>query len=154
MPMYTYRCEKCGYSFQELKPYEKRDEGVACTLCGGVAQRNAAELFGIHTTIDSRTETVYTDKEIDKVVGEASSKKWAMYEQKRKERKEKKWKGAEPKPINMPRGPDGKFAPLMSLGDNSEKSIRKEYVSALQEHRSARAKKGESQFEGPGLSID
>jgi len=74
MPMYTYRCSKCEYVFEEIKVYEKRDECPACALCGGVSVRDAAELFGIQTGIDSRSETVYPDQEIDKVVGEAAEK--------------------------------------------------------------------------------
>ena len=154
MPMYTYKCENCDFVFEELMSYDKRDSGVKCSLCGGSSVRNAAEIFGVHTILNAQTDTIYTPKEIDKVVGSDSDKKWAGYDErwrkKYEERQQKRWKGATPAPVNIPRDPDGKFSPLMHLGDDKQKSLRKEYSTALQEHRAERKRKGLGQFDGPG----
>jgi len=53
--------------------------------------------------------------------------------------------------VKLPQSSDGKFMPVMALGDRSEREKKKEYVSALQDHRKKRSAKGQSQFGGPGL---
>jgi len=157
MPMYTYKCESCGFVFEDLVSFEKRDTDVTCSLCKGKAIRGAAEVFGMHTTLNPRTDTIYSPKEIDKVVGAESEKKWAGYDERWKkryeERQKKRWNGAEPAPVNIPRDSDGKYSPVMHLGNNEVKSLRKEFSSALQEHRAERVKKGEAQFEAPGAIV-
>jgi putative FmdB family regulatory protein len=154
MPIYTYKCSSCGYVFEELVSYEKRDEGVGCSLCKGAAVRSAAETFGISTTLNPQTDTIYSNKEIDQVVGRESEKKWAGYNEQwnrvYKERQQKRWKGAEPKMLDLPKDPDGKISPIMHLGDNKQKGIRKEFSTALQEHRAERQSRGEAQCDAPG----
>jgi putative FmdB family regulatory protein len=152
--MYTYKCTGCGFVFEELVSYEKRDSTTSCSICHSNAVRNAAEIFGVHTTLNPKTDTIYSPKEIDKVVGTESAKKWAGYNEAWRPayeaRQQKRWKGAQPKVLDIPRDADGKFSPVMHLGDNKEKSLRKEYSTALQEHRAERVKKGIGQFDAPG----
>jgi hypothetical protein len=140
--------------FEELVSYDKRDSGVSCSLCKGESTRSPAEEFGIKTSIDPKTETVYTPKEIDKVVGEKSEKKWESYDtrwsQRYKERQQKRWNGATPSEVNIPKDSDGKYSPLMHLGDSEQRRARSEFSEALQNHREERSKKGLSQFDGPG----
>jgi len=33
MPLYEYRCEKCGQSFEKLRRMSAADEGVECPYC-------------------------------------------------------------------------------------------------------------------------
>lgn len=156
MPIYTYRCEKCGYIFEDLVSFEKKDEVKICELCKSNAVRNAAETFGVHTVLNARTDTIYSSKEIDKVVGKDAEKKRGYNEQWHKiyaERQKKRWKGTEPAPVNIPRDADGKFTPLMHLGDNKQRALRKEYSEALQEHRKERESKGIKQFDAPGSIV-
>jgi rubredoxin len=140
--------------FEDLAPYEKRDEDRKCKLCGSLAKRNVAELFGIKTTLDPRRDTIVTPKEIDKVVGEKAEKKWEGYDERWRaryaDRQKKRWGNKEPGVVNIPRDNDGKFTPIMHLGDKNQKAVRKEFVSALQEHRAERKQKGIPQFEAPG----
>ncbi len=154
MPIYTYTCKGCNYIFEELSSYETRDEAQSCPLCGEAAERNAAETFGIKTTIDPKRDTVYTPKEIDKVVGSDAEKKWAGYDKKwenhYKQRQAVRWGDKAPAEVKIPKESDGKYAPLMHLGDKKERSLRKEFSTALKEHRAEREKKGIKQFDAPG----
>jgi putative FmdB family regulatory protein len=33
MPIYEYRCEKCGRSFEKLKKFQDKDRDVQCPYC-------------------------------------------------------------------------------------------------------------------------
>ncbi len=48
MPMYSYRCEQCGETFEELVSMDRRDQ-VACPKCGGPVRRawEGKGVFGI-----------------------------------------------------------------------------------------------------------
>lgn len=152
MPLYTYKCKSCGHEFDEIIKYEKRDDPVPCKMCEKDSERMVAVPFGIKSEIDPKKDTVYTNKEIDKVVGKKSEEKWQGYDERWKkryeERRKRRWGDRTPQDLNIP-----KENPVMHLGDNKEKTVRKEFVDALQEHRKNREAKGIKQFDGPG-SID
>jgi putative FmdB family regulatory protein len=38
MPIYTYRCKKCKYDFEELKRVREDMGSALCPKCGGKAQ--------------------------------------------------------------------------------------------------------------------
>jgi putative FmdB family regulatory protein len=46
MPLYEYKCEKCGYRFEEIRPIGKADESCLCPECGEKAKR-IQSLFGL-----------------------------------------------------------------------------------------------------------
>lgn len=154
MPLYTYKCQKCGFVFEEIVSFEKRDDDPKCKLCNGESVRSAAETFSVKTTLNPKTDTIYSDKEIDKVVGAAAEKKWAGYDERWKggyaERQKKRWKGKEPTVLNIPKDADGKYSPVAHLGDGKQQAVRKEFSEALKEHREERKKKGIPQFDAPG----
>lgn len=155
MPMYTYKCAECGHEFDELVKYSVRDEAQVCKLCGKVTgSRKEVTRFGISTRIDPKRETVYSRKEIDKVVGSDAEKKWQGYDERWRgryeERQKKRWGDKEPGPVTIPKDSDGKYSPIMHLGDNKQRKFRKEYSEALKEHRAERKRKGIPQFDGPG----
>jgi putative FmdB family regulatory protein len=154
MPLYTYKCQKCGLVFEEIARFEKRDEAPPCKLCQGASVRNAAETFSVNTTLNPKTDTIYSNKEIDKVVGAAAEKKWAGYDERWKgsysERQKKRWKGKEPTVLDIPKDSDGKYSPVAHLGDSKQQAVRKEFSEALKEHRVEREKKGIPQFDAPG----
>lgn len=156
MPLYEYRCDNCNFEFEEIFPYEKRDD-VICKKCGSKADRKISP-FGINVSIVPGRDTVYSPKEIDKVVGKDAEKRWQSYDErwkdKYKKRQEERWKGKKPELVNIPKDSDGKYSPIMHLGDEKEKRIRKEYSEALQEHRRKRIEKGIPQFDGPGAIIE
>jgi putative FmdB family regulatory protein len=157
MPIYTYTCESCGYVFEDLVSFDSKDADRACSLCSASAKRNAAEVFGIKTSLNPQTDTIYSPKEIDKVVGEKADKKWAGYDerwsQRYKDRQTARWNGKTPTEVSIPKDPDGKYTPLMHIGDTKDRTLRKEYSTALQEHRAERSKKGIGQFDAPGAII-
>lgn len=154
MPLYEFKCLDCGHEFEDLSSYADRDAEKNCKLCGGKSERKAASTFGIHSDLNPRSDTIVTNKEIDKVVGKASEKRWEGYDQKWKSRYEarqqRRRKGKEPGQLNIPKDSDGKYSPIMHLGDKKQRSLRKEYSEALQEHRAERKKKGIPQFESSG----
>jgi len=155
MPLYRYFCNDCNLQFEEIRKYEERDDEVACSDCKSVnTDRVVAVPFGIGTKLDPKKDTIYSPKEIDKVVGAESEKKWEGYDQRWKKRYEEKRKrrwskmGVEPSEINMPKDIDGRYSPVMHLGGKKEREFRKDYSEALQEHRAERERKGLKQFEG------
>jgi putative FmdB family regulatory protein len=154
MPLYEFKCTGCGHEFEELVSYKDRDAEQYCKRCGTNSERKVASLFGVHSDLNPRTDTIVTRKEIDKVVGKVSEKRWEGYDERWRgryeSRQQKRWKGKTPEQINIPKDVDGKYSPIMHLGDNKERTLRKEYSEALQEHRSDRVKKGISQFESSG----
>jgi hypothetical protein len=92
------------------------------------------------------------------VVGAASEKKWAAYDERwskrYSERQKKRWKGQEPKIVDLPRESDGTIRPVKHLGDENQKKLKQEFSEALKEHRAQRVARGESQFDGPGAIIE
>ncbi len=47
MPMYVYKCVKCGYEFTTYSSVENRDKAKKCTMCNSAADRNfMAQLQG------------------------------------------------------------------------------------------------------------
>ncbi len=157
MPLYTYKCTACGHEFDELVKYDDRDTKQACKLCGEKSERNVASRFAVSTKLDPKKDTIYTPKEIDKVVGADAEKKWTGYDErwrkKYSDRQKARWRGKEPEIINLPKDADGKTSPIMHLGGKQERSVRKEFSESLKEHRAERKKKGLGQFDGPGLNL-
>lgn len=149
MPLYVFKCDECTLEFEQLLPYDDRDEPQVCPNCNSEAPRKQVTSFGISSKLDPKKDTIHTPKEIDKVVGAAAEKSWEGYNEKWKgkyeERRAARWKGKKTKEV-MVDSP----SPVMELGSKKEKDIRKEATEALQEHRAERVKKGIPQFDGPG----
>lgn len=158
MPLYEFKCIACGHEFEELTKYEDRDDNKPCRICGGNSARKQASTFGIHSDLDPKRDTIVTNKEIDKVVGKASEQSWSGYDERWKkryeEKQQKRWNGKTPEPLNIPKDPDGKYSPVMHLGDNKERAVRKEFSEALKEHRAERESKGISQFDTQGSIVE
>jgi putative FmdB family regulatory protein len=139
MALYEYRC-KCGYEFEELIFDKNIDSSkVQCKSCGSLADRIMSS-FSPVVTGGSSVEPV------DMSIGREADKLWQSYT----DRQSKRRNGAELKILDLPKTKEGKYMPVMALGDSGEKSKRKEYVGALQEHRKERSKRGLGQFDGPG----
>ena len=39
MPIYEYRCKKCGRIFELRRPYNEANEGTTCATCGGTCEK-------------------------------------------------------------------------------------------------------------------
>jgi hypothetical protein len=79
-------------------------------------------------------------------IGREASKRWQLYT----DNQSKRHKGKELKTFDLPKTKDGKFMPVMGLGEKKELKNRESYVSALQDHRKQRSEKGISQFSDQG----
>ena len=45
MPLYEYRCEKCGLRFEKLRRMQDADEGVGCPQCESQAVERLLSSF-------------------------------------------------------------------------------------------------------------
>ena len=139
MPLYEFSCEECGLKFEELKTLQEDSEKMPCRKCGG----NAVKVMSSFAPVVAGGTSV---EPVDMTIGREANKRWQNYH----DRQEKRHEGKDIKAFDLPKGKDGKFMPVMALGDKKEVSNRKEYVSALQEHRKERTEKGVSQFKETG----
>ncbi len=158
MPIYEYTCPSCKLQFEELLKLSERGKSIPCKSCGSVAEPSVISTFGVISKA-SNGSIAYSNNEIDRVVGQKSEDKWNGYNDKWKDRYSKKQTerrdGKEITEVTMERESDGKFAPLLNLGNKAEKSKRRDYSQALQKHREIRKSKGLGQFDGSGpLKID
>jgi putative FmdB family regulatory protein len=159
MPIYCYSCADCGLEFDELRSFEKKDDPMSCPDCGAGSKRLEVTGFSFNSgPLDPKRDTLVSPKEIDKAVGAAADKSWQGYNERWKARYEedrkKRWAGKTPKDINIPKDPDGKYTPIMHLGDKKERAIRKEFTDALKDHRDDRKRKGLSQFGDSSMAAD
>jgi len=46
MPIYEYKCEKCGNQFVLRKELNEAEKGVKCPLCGAEDSRRVFSTFG------------------------------------------------------------------------------------------------------------
>jgi putative FmdB family regulatory protein len=47
MPIYEYRCRKCGTEFELMRPLAQRDAAARCTNCGSRATSRKLSLFSV-----------------------------------------------------------------------------------------------------------
>jgi putative FmdB family regulatory protein len=48
MPMYEYRCRKCGHEFAELVRHEREADTQACPSCGAARAERKISTFAAH----------------------------------------------------------------------------------------------------------
>jgi len=137
MPLIEFQCGKCGLKFEELKSVSV--DTAACISCGGLSDR-LMSAFSSVVAGGSPNETV------DMSIGRLANQKWQnVYDRQSKRRGDKKLQS-----FDLPKAKDGKYMPVMALGDKKVVEGRKEYVGALQEHRKNRIEKGMGQFREMG----
>ena len=135
MPLYEFECESCGFEFEELS--NKDSNSIDCKKCRKAAKRKMSRFSSV--VVGS------TNESIDVKIGKAANKRWEMHHERRNERR----KGKELKNLEVPK--IGKeYAPAMALGTKEQRTKRKEYSVALQEHREKREKRGQNQFSDTG----
>lgn len=131
MPVYVFKCESCDREFEEICSIKEDIKFKQCPGCGLDAPKKIANVFGISTSLDPRRDTIVSRKEIDKVVGEASSKRWEGYNAKwneyYKNRQNKRREGQNIKEVVIKPESSGSVAPFEHLGSKQEQEFRKEY---------------------------
>jgi putative FmdB family regulatory protein len=134
MPLYEFECESCGFEFEELS---NNNDSVGCKKCGGATKKKMS-------SFSSRVPGS-SNESIDVKIGREANKRWEMHH----ERQDTRRKGKELKDLEVPKV--GKeYAPAMGLGSKEQRTQRKEYSVALQEHRKRRKKRGQKQFSETG----
>jgi len=137
MPLYEYECKVCGCLFEEL--VRTNISEMACKKCGAIADRKMSA-FAPVVSGGTSNET------IDMSIGREADKRWQVYS----ERQNKRRKNSDLKEVSLPKDSNGKYMPVMGLGNGNEKQKRTEYVGALQKHREERKKRGHAQFNEQG----
>lgn len=154
MAIYTFKCTSCGLEFEDFSKISDRLNSKPCKVCGAESARTMSNSFGVLTS-ESSGSTLYSPNEIDRSMGKKAEQKWEGYNESWKARYNKaqadRREGKELKEIPMQKESDGKYSPLLNLGDKKEQQKRREYSEILQQHRSERKKKGLGQFDGPGV---
>jgi len=56
MPIYEYRCQKCGHIFEEFVRFGDEPE-LKCPRCGSTEARKAISLFGTSGSADGSSST-------------------------------------------------------------------------------------------------
>lgn len=139
MALYEFECKRCNYEFEELIN-GKAEVEVKCKLCGGEVVKKMSSFAPV-------IEGGGSAESVDMMVGREADKRWQMHQ----ETQEKRRADQKLKQFNdLPKAVDGKFMPVMALGDKKEKETRKEFSNSLQEHRQERLKRGQQQFEDSG----
>jgi len=139
VPLFEYRCNKCGCEFEELVSSKDDSSFIACKKCGVPAEKQLSRFASV---IAGGTET----EPVDMKIGREAEKRWQMHYDRQNERRKDKTL----EKFDLPQTKDGKFMPVMGLGDKAEKEKRKEYSETLQGHRQEREKKGVPQFSEKG----
>jgi putative FmdB family regulatory protein len=137
--IYEYQCGTCGLKFEELMNTREGSEVIPCRSCGS----NSSRIF---SSFASAIAGGSGNESVDMRIGREANKRWQGYH----DRQSKRRGNNELKNFDLPKTKDGKFMPVMGLGNKKEVADRHDYVGALQEHRKERAAKGLSQFAEKG----
>jgi putative FmdB family regulatory protein len=139
MPLYEYSCGKCGLEFEELKSSRDQSDTTPCPNCKEASKRQMSSFAPVvagGTVVEP----------VDMTIGREADKRWQNYH----DRQSKRHNNQELKVFDLPKAKDGKYMPVMALGDKDTVRGRKNYVGALQSHRQERIRKGIQQFSGSG----
>jgi putative FmdB family regulatory protein len=142
MPLYEYKCVSCKREFEDLSVAEEKDNPRPCPSCGKQEIVRKISTFGINTTITAGS-TVYSPKEIDKVVGAASAKSWEGWENYYAERRKKRREGKDLKEVVVGKDSEGTVKPFEHLGTPKEQEFRKEYSKEYKTQISDKGKDGD-----------
>jgi putative FmdB family regulatory protein len=139
MALFEFVCKSCGCEFEELITNKSENNVLPCKKCGKDAEKKLSRFSAV---IAGGT----SNEPVDMTIGREADKRWQMHTDKQSERQ----KGKTLQTFELPKTEDGKYMPVMGLGDKVEKEKRKEYTVALQDHRQERAKKNQPQFTEAG----
>jgi hypothetical protein len=125
--------------FEELKTSKDTSDTTPCPNCQGVSNRQMSSFASV---VAGGTSV----EPVDMTIGREADKRWQHIS----DRQSKRRGNQELKSFDLPKAKDGRFMPVMALGDKGTVKGRKDYVGALQDHRKERSKKGIAQFSGSG----
>jgi putative FmdB family regulatory protein len=135
MPIYEFKCKTCGYEFEELRTSAEKSNISLCGNCGGRAEKRISKFSPV-------VSGGSTNEPVDMSIGREANKRWQNYYDKQSARRNNK----KLENFDLPKSNDGKYMPIMGLGDKNDKKRRNEFSTALQEHREDRKKRGIPQF--------
>lgn len=135
MPLYEYKCKKCNYEFEEL--VNSINEIVTCKKCGGEVEMQMS-------VFSSKVEG---SESFDMKIGKEAENRWQMYYDRQSRRH--KIVGKKPESMILPKIKNQSM-PAMVVGTREDKEKRKEFSTALNEHREKRIKRGQLQFSEAG----
>ena len=120
MPIYEFKCEKCGLRF-EISLKISRSNETECPQCNSITT-NKLPPKGVLSVIGKSTKI---PKDIDLAVGKSAEERWLDYEERAKQ-KEKIRKESDTNLIT--RDPEGNYAPLSIQKDgkavNSKEALK------------------------------
>lgn len=134
MPLYPYSCGSCGHHWEALVSSDDRDKQV-CPKCEEASTRDKVTGFAVSSELDPKTQTVYSKKEIDKVVGVESERKWVDHQERIRKRRE----GKDYTIVDLDIKPGTKFNPQEHLGTDKQKDLARVNVEAFREHQRAKS---------------
>lgn len=60
MPIYEYKCTKCGERFEAFRSFGGKDEDIKCPACGATNPERIFSIFGTRSSGDSCDTTAPT----------------------------------------------------------------------------------------------
>lgn len=136
MPTYTYKCPKCSLIKEIMSSISQRD--MQRCSCGAPTVRQNLTDVGVAAPLDSKAKVVYSEKEIDRVIGASAEARRAENEERRKKRRE----GMHEIPLSVK--PGSKFNPEALLGDTKRKELSETYSKVVQEDRDSKKAMGQN----------
>ena len=102
MPLFEYKCEKCGLKFEELIAQNREALIVACRSCGGEAIKQVS-------SFSSAVKGGTANETVDLSIGREANKRWQNYH----DRQSKRHADKEIKKLdNLPKDKNGKYTPV------------------------------------------
>lgn len=80
MPIFDYRCDKCGVVYEKIRSYSDRNTGDVCS-CGGSLSRIFTNSTDRDSTITMETVDEYTGKRIQQDINEIMRKRSQKHKQ-------------------------------------------------------------------------
>jgi len=137
MPLYEYRCEKCGFEFEKLVNTNESSSFSDCGRCGAKAEKSVSSFSSV--VRGSSHESA------DMKIGREANKRWQLYHDRQKKRHSDK----NLEKVELPKV-NGHYKPVMALGDMKDIKGRDDYSKTLQKHKQDRVKRGQKQFSETG----
>ena len=138
MPLYEFKCLSCKREFEDLSTADDKDNPRPCPSCGKQEIVRKVSSFSTSSTIIPGRDTVYSTKEIDKVVGAASAKNWEGWNKYYENKKKKRREGKDIKEVVVDKG-----APFEHLGSPKEQEFRKNYTKEYKTQITDKGKDGD-----------
>jgi len=150
MPLYEFKCASCQALFERLVPVHVSSH--ECPICGKSCNRVISQIAPpiVKDSSPYSSDITYSQKELDRRVGETVDKKIRpIFEQRQKEKEKYRESTKEKRLRRLPSGNPGEmeYVPADDRVVSKRKTMLGEYREALSEHRKKREAQGLSQFD-------